>query len=190
MYGWLYPPPTADAIGKTNYAGVCGARGTGIDDLGNSTIWAQWEGIFNARSATALHKITDGTSNTLMFGEALGDLNSLAGASGGRYYGWSWMGFGIMYTWRGLGGPDVASWGQFASMHSAVVHFCFADGSVRGLGRADTLYNPWPASTSCTTLPASAAVPPPAATQPGWWVLQNLAGMRDGTSPDTSGIVY
>lgn len=187
MSASYYAPPTADLIGKTNYLGVAGARGTGIDDAGSSTVWAKWEGVFNNNSTVKMSRILDGTSNTLLFGEGLGDYNSTS--PGVRYYGWSWLGFGALYTWRGLDGPDSASWGQFSSRHFSAVNFCFADGAVRGLQRADTVYNPWAVSASCTSVAVSAAVPPPA-TQSSWFVLQSLAGINDGAVLNTSELIY
>src|SRR5262245_48243067 len=56
-------------MGRTNYLGISGcgsARGAG------ALVAAGNDGVLTNRSAWALGKIPDGTSNTLMFGEACG----------------------------------------------------------------------------------------------------------------------
>ena len=60
----------------------------------------------------------------------------------------------------------------FSSRHTSVVQFCFADGSVRGVSRGGTLLS------GPTATPSS-----------DWYVLQQLAGMRDGGTRDTSVLV-
>jgi prepilin-type N-terminal cleavage/methylation domain-containing protein/prepilin-type processing-associated H-X9-DG protein len=166
-------------LGYTNYLGVCGSRGTGsMGTNGSSETFHPWyrryTGIFNNRSKVSLGQIPDGTSNTLMFGEAIGndDLSTMQ-------FRYTWMGFGAMGTWHGLGGPVATtdtpiSWGQFSSRHTGGVLFCFADGSVRSLQRAGTV-------------PQLFAPNPPVAA-PNWFVLQRLAGYQDGDTADTSGI--
>ena len=78
----------------------------------------------------------DGTSNVLLFGEAIGGLNP---TGQGHEVGYSWMGSGMMVAAFSLNpkavtdGPD---WSQYSSQHAGgVVQFCFGDGAVRGLDR-------------------------------------------------------
>ena len=62
-------------------------------------------------------------------------------------------------------------WFQFSSLHTQVVQFGFADGSVRPLkaGGSAWLFN---------TVPSQ-----------DWYVFQMLAGMRDGDTFDPSAIL-
>jgi prepilin-type processing-associated H-X9-DG protein len=100
-----------------------------------------------------LDAISDGTSNTLLFGEGLG------GLAKGRDLVWSWMGVGAVGTKYGLQPPG--GWNGFSSLHAGgIVQFAFADGSVRPLR---------PGSTT-QRVPASS----------DWYVLQRMAGMADG----------
>lgn len=80
----------------------------------------------------------------------------------------------VSNTYRGLRGPRDNVYGDsFASRHPAVVQFCFADGSVRGLHRGQTFWNGNPDT------PRSA----------DWYVLQQLAGRQDGQAADTSSLL-
>ena len=174
-------------LGKTNYTGVAGALGKNVstaDGASNGANLNKYEGIFTNRSKTKIVAITDGASNTLMFGEGLGGgypQSSPAGQIGGqRDYLWSWMGIGSLGTKFGLfpgagcnptacanlnGGPNY-----FGSRHTGIVQFCFGDGSVRGLR---------PASSGIRN--TSTNVPPTSGSQAtDWYVLQELSGMADG----------
>ena len=174
-------------FGRTNYLGVSGARGSGILPGGGAAgkpgsldpYWGKYAGVFNNDSRTRLTDITDGTSSTLMFGEVLGFIPA-GGAA--RYYAYSWMGGGVVSTNYGLAGPlNTATYGQPASRHGAGVNFVFADGSVHLLNRANTAYNPIGTAGDYST---PEVLPP--TSQTGWWVLQQLAGMGDGSTPNTS----
>jgi prepilin-type N-terminal cleavage/methylation domain-containing protein len=109
------PAPLTGSWGYTNYMGVAGYFGTAF---------AQFKGIFSDRSTTKITAIQDGTSNTLMFGETVGDV--------GASLNWTWMGGGVLPTaWGTPSDPNQAIWPQFASFHTGIVQFCFGDGSVR-----------------------------------------------------------
>src|SRR5262249_25588609 len=128
-------------------------------------------GLFTNRSQNSLDRVPDGTSNTLMFGEALGGVQD-----GVRLYAYSWMGRGFCVTYRGLHAshnPAPLPWHDFDSMHSGVVQFCFADGHVTCLKKGIGYWaGPGPFSPPQT---------------PEWetlWILQELAGFRDGGTRD------
>jgi prepilin-type N-terminal cleavage/methylation domain-containing protein len=165
-------------LGRTNYLGVAGALGRDVaassPSDGPGANLAQFEGLFTNRSENSLGQVSaqDGSSNTLMFGEGLG---GFANATT-RNIAWSWMGCGALGTKFGLGrsGGDPAttgpSWSKFSSRHAAGVQFCFADDSVRTVRFGSTTQrNPAPPGTD-------------------WWVLQQLAGRRDGMLADAAAL--
>jgi prepilin-type N-terminal cleavage/methylation domain-containing protein len=116
-----------EALGRTNYLGVMGGMGR-IGSPAGSNGWDKWEGVFITQSRNTLEGITatDGTANTLMFGESLGGTGK-----GTRDFSLSWMGGDALpVAW---GTPDPPQWYTFGSGHTGVVQFCWADGSVRGV---------------------------------------------------------
>jgi prepilin-type N-terminal cleavage/methylation domain-containing protein len=160
----FYYFPGENTLGKTNYLGVAGALGAGAITSsptdGPGANLAIYQGIFTNNSKTKLETITDGTSNTLMFGEGLGGVKSP------RDFQWSWMGCGALGTKFGLN--ESGGWQYFNSGHTGIVQFCFGDGSVRGLRYAGTTQRN----------PAGAT----------WYLLQQLSGANDGQTGDTSAI--
>jgi len=115
---------TADPqMGRTNYLGNAGFIGyTNVDPN-----WIKLEGPLDNRSQNRLANMPDGTSNTILFGETVGDKST-----GPRNYSMGWMGSGCMATAWGLtDGPNSNGWFQFSSKHTGVVQFGYSDGSVR-----------------------------------------------------------
>jgi prepilin-type N-terminal cleavage/methylation domain-containing protein/prepilin-type processing-associated H-X9-DG protein len=135
---------TLNDFGRTNYVGVAGYMGRASKYLSDT----DYEGLMCNRSNLSLTNVSaaDGTSNTMMFGECLGGNvvptpdNILP-----RDFVFTWIGAGALPT--GFGFPENAvrqddgtfapgvDWPNFSSLHTGVVNFCFADGSVRSLRR-------------------------------------------------------
>lgn len=139
------------SLGRTHYVGVSGCGS------GSHQTYSIFEGIYTNRSKVSLAQITtnDGTSNTLLYGEACGSQYQ-----GSRFetIDLSWMGVSALGTYGGLHHPRSGEIIHFSGYHPGGVQFCFADGSVRTLRRGTT--------TERFT--------------PDWYVLQELAGWRDG----------
>jgi len=110
-------------IGLTNYMPCAGGMGYLPGDS-----WQQVAGVYYTGSSTRMTSISDGTSQTIAFGETLGGTSQ-----GTRDYSICWIGGGAMPTAYGL--PDPCQWYTFGSQHTAIVYFAFADGSVRGVIR-------------------------------------------------------
>jgi prepilin-type N-terminal cleavage/methylation domain-containing protein/prepilin-type processing-associated H-X9-DG protein len=143
VYDW---PNFGHEMGATNYLGVGGAYGKVDGSDAANAQWLPFTGIFYMSSATKITAISDGTSNTVAFGEYTG-----THINGTREFRVSWMGAGWLVTRFGLapiynadgstGGNDY-TWRQFSSKHAAVVNFAFADGSVRPISRTAD-FNQW-----------------------------------------------
>jgi prepilin-type processing-associated H-X9-DG protein len=102
----------------------------------------KYTGIYCANSWTKVSDITDGTSTTLAFGEAMGGrLNN-----GTREFKLSWLGTGWLPTKWGLApsygpeGKDYIRW-QFQSRHGGIVYFAWADGHVSGISPTAAYWN-------------------------------------------------
>ncbi len=117
-------------LGRTNYMGVAGYGGRATPNF---------VGIMTNRNPVAMVSILDGTSNTLMFGEALGGEKV-----GARLRSLGWMGCGAMPTaWGLVDNAQDQNWFRFSSRHTGIVQFAFADGSVRGLRYVGNSGNDW-----------------------------------------------
>jgi len=145
--------------GRANYIGSAGMFGDAYN----------YRGIYTSNSKTRVADVIDGTSNTIMFGEAIGDNDT-----GPRRYSLTWMGAGSLPTYWGLptgtdntNGQGQAAWFAFGGFHTGIVMFGFGDGSVRNLRKGI----PACANTACPNNPSGLA-------------LQRLSGRNDGEIVD------
>jgi prepilin-type N-terminal cleavage/methylation domain-containing protein/prepilin-type processing-associated H-X9-DG protein len=134
--------------GKTQYLGVSGYGG----EIGIGSV-DQLVGVFSVRSKTTIAKIIDGTTKTLLFGEAPGTIGrAVKGIASDEIY----SGYIQAHSWGGTGTAPVAfgldsseedglpnesaeydaHWAHFSSLHAGGnVQFCFADGSVHAIDK-------------------------------------------------------
>jgi prepilin-type N-terminal cleavage/methylation domain-containing protein len=143
----------------TNYIASAGALGN-VSASGD-TFYGQWVGPFYSSSQLSIANIIDGTSQTLMFGEALG--GNPKGNKGQRDFNMAWMGAGALPTAWDL--IDPPQWYSFGSGHTAIVCFAYCDGSVRMLRKIGSS-TPW--------------------FQPQWYAFMAVSGTSDGNIYDPS----
>ncbi|WP_020468509.1 DUF1559 domain-containing protein [Zavarzinella formosa] len=132
--------------GRTNYMGVGGYFGKI-----NYGPYDQYAGIFYNQSKTTIASVTDGTSNTLMFGETLGDDTDPTTKKWLDQYSYGWMGSGFLISYWGMrpeDDPSGSGFDKFTSRHTGVVNFALADGSVRGIRRSID-YTTYVYATAC-----------------------------------------
>ena len=141
-------------FGRTHYLGMSGVLGPVSSNLvynirGQSrNVVDELLGVFTVRSRTELSRVTDGTSQTLMFGEAPGTIGVSIpdrvedGLHDGFIEGFAWAGWGTLPSFSGLdfSGFDIGDarydtiWSHYSSLHAGgIVQFCFVDGSVHSL---------------------------------------------------------
>jgi prepilin-type N-terminal cleavage/methylation domain-containing protein/prepilin-type processing-associated H-X9-DG protein len=121
-------------FGLTSYGGCSGTSAT-------STTASQMllNGLFWMNSSVTMNQITDGTSNTLMFGERA-HYNLPSTSSSMALGGWAWGNYyaqedNTMNTSEPIDGVGSHDLNQFGSLHNggALANFTFADGSVHGV---------------------------------------------------------
>jgi len=113
--------------GRTNYVACSGWDGNQASSMATppgASSPVSYQGIYYPNSKTTIVSITDGTSNTIAFGESLTGVNK-----GPRDFVCAWMGSGGMPTQWGLTGNPL-QWYQYSSQHTGVVNFAYQDGSV------------------------------------------------------------
>jgi prepilin-type N-terminal cleavage/methylation domain-containing protein/prepilin-type processing-associated H-X9-DG protein len=130
QYGNLY-------FGLTSYGGCSGTSATSY--CSNQMLQ---NGVFYMNSSVKITTITDGTSNTLMFGER-SRLNLQATSSSQALGGWAWVNRyaqedNTMNASEPMEGMLFHDLNQFGSQHSGgdIVNFVFADASVHSLQKS------------------------------------------------------
>jgi prepilin-type processing-associated H-X9-DG protein len=151
--------------GLTNYMPAAGTAG----HFPPSTItnilirfYADREGSMVNEIDVAVPRISDGSSNTILFGEYIGRFTA-----GQRDVVCTWMGASNFSSyWSLIDVNSVPFYLSYGSMHAAVVNFAFADGSVRPLRKPVSQ----PASGNEIVNRVHA----------GWDTFQSLSGRADG----------
>lgn len=157
--------------GLSNYIGVGGTLGNyTVTNTASTTqpYYARHSGAFMSDVQNNMASITDGTSNTMLFGEYVGGFDYTVS---GRKREWSlaWMAANAMPSyWSISTDPKTLNYFySFNSKHTGIVQFAYVDGSVRGIRSAGI------------TVPASAAEITSASGTP-WQILQASTGRSDG----------
>ena len=116
-------------IGTTNYVGVGGAVG---EITFSSSPWAAFAGVFSNRSKTTFAQISDGSSNTLLFGEVTA--KNVRWPTSGQSVSYSWMGNVVLpINFWSIDSNDQRKLHAFLSNHNGTVNFSRADGSVSAI---------------------------------------------------------
>jgi len=110
--------------GRTNYSSNGGCLG--MQPAGD--FYGQWPGPYGQDTKTKTTDITDGSSQTLGFGELMGGTNQ-----GARDFVATWISTGAFVGAWGMIQPT--QWYTWGSNHTGIVQFAFCDGSVRGLNK-------------------------------------------------------
>ncbi len=113
-------------LGRTNYLGAAGQLGFGITSRDGK------KGIFFNRSKTKIGDISDGTSNTIMFGEVTGGFtNPAKGVGRVISFGWSCGPMITEFNRPTYNMQNHKNWQLFSSFHTGLIQYALADGSVR-----------------------------------------------------------
>lgn len=119
--------PSAEAstsLGRSNYLGNAGVYGiVEIEAID------KFRGPLANRAQVKMADLIDGSSSTLLIGEAVGEMNE-----GTLELAYSWMGCGSLPLFAGL--LETSHWYGYSSLHPETTGFSLADGSVRVFSRS------------------------------------------------------
>jgi prepilin-type N-terminal cleavage/methylation domain-containing protein len=127
-------------VGRTSYMGSAGYY--------SKSSYPQYQGYFTHMSKNKV-MVPDGSSNSILFGEQVGQIISWGG-SGGIPNGLSGPSIVQGFMYSGWGSPISVAAGQtteyqrlfFSSSHTGIINFCWGDGSVRPL-RTNMDFSTW-----------------------------------------------
>ena len=134
--------PVARDTSATNYLGVMGRMPIDAASYGATGATAlavdTYAGVFRLNKHNKIGSISDGTSNTVLFGEVTGAWTDGTKPSG-RWASFSWTSSGLPIHWnaKNLAGVPYAvttkAWNRFSSMHTGIVQWTLSDGSVKAI---------------------------------------------------------
>ncbi len=134
--------PVSRDFAPTNYLGVTGRMPVNAATYGLTGTAAQdvdlYAGVFRFNRETKLGAITDGTSNTLCFGEVTGSWTDGSKPTGRRWsFGWNCSALPIHWNAKNFAGVpfnvSVKAWNRFSSMHTGINQWTLSDGSVKAI---------------------------------------------------------
>ena len=150
--------------GLTNYVPSAGLGGH-ITNGSTSTLQAWYaarEGVFVEEIVNTIPGITDGTSNTMLFGENIGQAGT--NGAGPHELAVAWIGATGFPSYFSM--PDPSIWDSYGSKHTGIVNFAYADGSVHAIRKGFTK----PGSGADLLARVNAT----------WDAFQSLAGKSEG----------
>jgi prepilin-type N-terminal cleavage/methylation domain-containing protein len=136
-------------LGRSSYLGVGGYYGAPATEAANGCPGC--EGMFFYKSQNAIARITDGSSNTMMYAEYAGGYIQWGGsggipdglAAGSWSAGFNYTGFGNPCNGATqIMNPSASCWAMFGSFHTGVLNCCFGDGSIRTI-KQSVDFNTW-----------------------------------------------
>jgi prepilin-type N-terminal cleavage/methylation domain-containing protein len=175
--------------GATNYVPCAGTIGLFTPVAGDTSLTHPYyilhQGVFVNEIVNTVGGVTDGTSNTIFFGEYTGKGNSSTnGLQGAREFYCAWMGADGFPTYWSInnGIPVGNTLFAMSSYHTGVINVAMGDGSVHSIANNTVAVGTQANSTAVQDITTN--------TDPSWEALQALAGKADGDNVNTSVIGF